>query len=317
MQYNSGKPCSSKIPMLVLLISGASLPVLTGCQSIATVDPLPQDLQTLRSLAEAAEARGKQIITAEEIVENMRDVEMRREVTNKKGPVYTFLRNVVTEDLNSMGETTKRKTKTYRAFSDNRDQVLLKVDDRKPTPKEIEADQKENHKRQRRLLDGDKEGRGDTQMRGRKFDLYRDKFIPRLISTEVIGGRPNYIIQLVPNPSHKLNSSVVDRMMNQMLTKLWIDQEEFQVAKAEIELTHPISFLAGIAASLKIIKFTIHQKRLTPEIWVDQNVSAFFDVRILLGTFRFRMSSESSDFKPTTKRNVLTSDLRDDGVVVK
>jgi len=317
MQYNSGKPCSSKIPMLVLLIAGASLPVLTGCQSIATVDPLPQDLQTLRSLAEAAEARGKQIITAEEIVENMRDVEMRREVTNKKGPVYTFLRNVVTEDLNSMGETTKRKTKTYRAFSDNRDQVLLKVDDRKPTPKEIEADQKENRKRQRRLLDGDKEGKGDTQMRGRKFDLYRDKFIPRLISTERIGGRPNYIIQLVPNPSHKLKSSVVDQMMNQMLTKLWIDQEEFQVAKAEIELTHPISFLAGIAASLKKIKFTIHQKRLTPEIWVDQNISALIDVRILLGNFRFRMSSKSSDFKPATKRNVPTSDLRDDGVVVK
>ena len=317
MQNNSGKPCSNKIPMLVLFISSVGPPVLTGCQAIATVDPLPQDLQKLKALAEAAEARGKKIITAEEIVEKTRDTEMRREATNKKGLVYTFLRNVVTEDLNSMGETTKHKTKTYRAFSDNRDQVLLKVDGRKPIPKEIEADQKENRKRQRRLLGGDEEGKGDTQMRGRKFDLYRDKFIPRLISTEMIGGRPNYIIQLVPNPSHKLKSSVVDRMMSQMLAKLWIDQEEFQVAKAEIELAHPISFLAGIAASLKKIKFTIHQKRLTPEIWVDQNISALIDVRILLGNFRFRMSSKSSDFKPATKRNVPTSDLRDDGVVVK
>ena len=102
-----------------------------------------------------------------------------------------------------------------------------------------------------------------------------------------------------------------------MLTKLWIDQDEFQVAKAEIELTHSISFLAGIAAYLSAIKFTIHQKRLTPEIWVDQNMSAFIDVRILLGTFRFRMSSESSDFKPATKRNIPTSGLRDDGVVLK
>ena len=105
--------------------------------------------------------------------------------------------------------------------------------------------------------------------------------------------------------------------MNQMLAQLWIDQEEFQVTKAEIELTHPISFLAGIAASLREIKFTIHQKRLTPEIWVDQNVSAFIDVRILLGTFHFRMSSKSSDFKPATKRNIPTSGLRDDGAVVK
>ena len=51
-----------------------------------------------------------------------------------------------------------------------------------------------------------------------------------------------------------------------MLAQLWIDQEEFQVTKAEIELTHPISYLVGIAASLRALKFTIHQKRLTPEI---------------------------------------------------
>ena len=317
MQNNSGKSFSNKIPMIVLFIAGTSLPVLTGCQAIGTVNPLPQDLQKLEALAESAEARGEQAITAEEIVEKMRDAEMRRESTSKNGLVYTFLRNVVTEDLNSVGETTIRKTKTYRAFSDNRDQVLLKVDGRKPTPKEFEADRKENRKRQRRLLDSGKKGKGDTEIRGRKFDQYRDKFIPRLIGTEVIADRPTYIIQLVSDPSHKLKSSVVDRMMNQMLTKLWIDQEEFQLAKAEIELIRPISFLAGIAASLRAIKFTIHQKRLTPEIWVDQNVSAFIDVRILLGTFRFRMTSKSSDFKPATKRNIPTSGLRDDGVVVK
>ena len=317
MQNNSGKPCSNKITVTVLFIAGTSLPVLTGCQAIAIVDPLPQDFQKLKALVEAAEARGEQAITAEEIVEKMRDAEMRREATSKKSLVYTFLRNVVTEDLNSAGETTKRKTKTYRAFSDNRDQVLLKVDGRKPTPKEFEADRKENRKRQRRILDSGKKGKGDTEIRGRKFDQYRDKFIPRLIGTEVIADRPTYIIQLVPNPSHKLKSSVVDRMMNQMLAQLWIDQEEFQVTKAEIELTHPISYLVGIAASLRTLKFTIHQKRLTPEIWVDQNVSAFIDVRILLGTFRFRMTSESSDFKPATKQNIPSSGLRDDGAVVK
>ena len=317
MQYILGKPCSNKIVMMFLFIAGTSPPVFTGCQTISTADPLPQDLQTLEALADTAKAKGKQAITAQDIVEKMRDAEMSREGKSKKSLVYTFLRNVVTEDLNSAGETTKRKTKTYRAFSDSRDQVLLKVDGRKPTPKEVEVDRKENRKRQRRLLDSGKKGKGDSEIRGRKFDQYRDKFIPRLIGTEKIGVRPNYIVQLVPNPSHKLKSSVVDRMMNQMLAQLWIDQEEFQVTRAEIKLTHPISYLAGIAASLKALKFTIHQKRLTPEIWVDQNISAFIDVRILLGNFRFRMNSESSDFKPATKRNVPTSDLRDDGVVVK
>jgi len=317
MQYILGKPCSNKTAVMVLFIAGTSLPVFTGCKTISTVDPLPQDLQTLEALAEAADAKGEQAITAQDIVEKMRDTEMSREGKSKQSLVYTFLRNVVTEDLNSVGETTNRKTKTYRAFSDNRDQVLLEVDGRKPTPKEVEVDRKANRKRQRQLLDSGKKGKGDSEIRRRKFDQYRDKFTPRLIGTEKIGVRPNYIVQLVPNPSHKLKSSVVDRMMNQMLAKLWIDQEEFQVTKAEIELTHPISYLVGIAASLRTLKFTINQKRLTPEIWVDQNVSAFIDVRILLGTFHFRMNSKSSDFKPATKRNIPTSDLRDDGVVVK
>ena len=110
MQYILGKPCSNKIAMMVLFIAGTSLPVFTGCKTISTVDPLPQDLQTLEALAEAAEAKGEQAVTAKEIVEKMRDAEMRREATSKKSLAYTFLRNVVTEDLNSVGETKKRKT---------------------------------------------------------------------------------------------------------------------------------------------------------------------------------------------------------------
>jgi len=64
MQNNSGKSFSNKMPMIVLFIAGTSLPVLTGCQAIGTVDPLPQDLQKLEALAESAEARGEQAITA-------------------------------------------------------------------------------------------------------------------------------------------------------------------------------------------------------------------------------------------------------------
>ena len=111
MQNKSGKPCSNKISMMVLFIAGTSLPVLTGCKTISTVNPLPQDLKTLKALAESAQARGEQAITAEEIVEKMRDAEMRREATSKKSLVYTFLRNVVTEDLNSAGETKNAKPK--------------------------------------------------------------------------------------------------------------------------------------------------------------------------------------------------------------
>jgi|TARA_B100000959_G_C14934451_1_gene605126 outer membrane murein-binding lipoprotein Lpp len=287
--------------MMVLAILCTSLPLLTGCQSTVKVELLPRDLQTLKALEDDAAAAGEHVITTEEIVERIRDAEKWRETKSKDGLVYTFLRKVVVEDLSSGGEVEKRKTKTYRAFSDNSNQVLLLLNGRKPTQKEIEANRKENRKRQHQFLNSEKDGKGDPELRGRKFDFYRDKFVPRLISTETIAGRPAYIVQFVPDPSYKLENAIVDRMMNQMLVKAWIDQEEFQVAKAEIKLTKPISFLAGIAASLREIKFTIRQKRVTPEIWVDQNVSGIFDVRILFGTYRFRMNSESTEFRPAIK----------------
>jgi hypothetical protein len=283
--------------MMVLAILCTSLLILTGCQSTAKVELLPRDLKTLKAL----EAAGEHVITTEEIFEKIRDAEKRRETKSKDGLVFTFLRKVIIEDLNSESEVEKRKTKTYRAFSDNSDQVLLLLNGRKPTQKEIEANRKENRKRQRQFLNSETDGKGDPELRGRKFDFYRDKFVPRLISTETIAGRPAYIVQFVPDPSHKLENAIVDRMMNQMLVKAWIDQEEFQIAKAEIELTKPISFLAGIAASLREIKFTIRQKRMTPEIWVDQKVSGTFDVRILFGTYRFRMNSVSTEFRPAIK----------------
>ena len=52
-----------------------------------------------------------------------------------------------------MNGTVNEQVKTYKAYTNNRDQTLIKVNGRDPTDKEIEQDRKRNLKRQRQYLD--------------------------------------------------------------------------------------------------------------------------------------------------------------------
>ena len=129
------------------------------------------------------------------------------------------------------------------------------------------------------------------------MDFYKEKFVPRLVGTETVSERPAYLIQLMPNTNYKIKNGTVDRIMNQMLTKLWVDQEDFQVSRIEAEIVKPIRIVAGLIGSIKTIQIKLEQQRLTPEIWTDLKIDADFDIRILTANFTFSMKIQSSGFK--------------------
>ena len=64
-------------------------------------------------------------LTARQIVEKAREAAKRN---GKGNAVFTFLRKARIEDLDSKGNIRKGYTKTYRAYTDGRDQELVKVD---------------------------------------------------------------------------------------------------------------------------------------------------------------------------------------------
>ena len=223
--------CQALFTCLLTLIVGF------GCSTTSSVQLLEKDSLALKKLVTTENFT----LSASEIVDRARENGKIRENSNNL-PIFSFHRKVTITKPVDVNGTVNEKIKTYKAYTNNRDQTLIKVDGREPTEKEIEEDRKRNLKRQRQYLDRNNKKNSDRII-SNNIEIYKEKFIPRLIGYESINNRPAYIVQLVPNAKHRLKNNTSDRIMNQMQIKIWVYQEEFQVSKMEAKLVEPVNEL--------------------------------------------------------------------------
>ena len=240
-------------------------------------------------------------LTVEEIIERA------REASNRNGQgdaAFKFYRKASFDELDNKGNIIEKNSKTYRAFTDDRDQQLRKVNDRKATSEERYREYRKHQERQRRYLN--KRNKSDAKKRNeslftRNIDLFEDKFIPVLEGMEKVNDRDAFVIGLKPNKKNRYKSRTVNRIMDQLKTKVWIDKEEFQISQISARLIKPVNFLGGIAGTIKTINIDATQKRLGKDNWVDEKVNAQFNARIAWKTYQFRMESLSTNFERTER----------------
>ena len=274
--------------------------------SVRFLPALGQTLFVFALLGQAARAEEKPVelsdgLTVEQIIERTRDASKQ---TGKSNEVFKFYRQASFDELDSKGNVIEKNSKTYRAYTDDRDQELRKVNGRPASKRERYREYKKHQERQRRYLNKRKEGepkKRNENLVTRNVDLFEEKFTPKLTGTAKVGGRDAYVIDLKPNPKHKHESRTVNRIMDQLETKLRIDQEEFQISQLSTKLIKPVNFLGGFAGSIKAINIDLSQKRLAKGVWVDEKVNAHFDVRIAWKTYQFRMESRSTEFERTER----------------
>lgn len=274
--------------------------------SLRFLPALGQALFVFALLGQAARAEEKPVelsdgLTVEQIIERTRDASKQ---TGKSNEVFKFYRQASFDELDSKGNVIEKNSKTYRAYTDDRDQELRKVNGRPASKRERYREYKKHQERQRRYLNKRKEGepkKRNENLVTRNVDLFEEKFTPKLAGTAKVGGRDAYVIDLKPNPKHKHESRTVNRIMDQLETKVLIDQEEFQISQLSTKLIKPVNFLGGFAGSIKAINIDLSQKRLAKGVWVDEKVNAHFDVRIAWKTYQFRMESRSTEFERTER----------------
>lgn len=308
-QRKSVEYCGVRMTKFILRLAIVAIcsSVFTGCISFQgdAVTALPADQHSLDDLKANPVSNRSRPLTAKEISDRILDAEKRRKFQTESGTIFTFQRNVVIDEIK--GKTKKYKTRTYQSFSDHRDPVLMLVNGKPPTPDEVEKDRKEIHKHQIRImgqdeLKGDSNHKGDSNLMVRNIEKHRDKFIPRLIGTEIVNGRLAYILQLLPDPTKKFKDVLVNEAVKHMIIKFWVDQRDFQVAKSKIVLAHPMFVIGGLAATVKTFEATAYQKRLTKDIWVDHRVTAKIEGRVLWNPRVIRFSSESTNFELLPKQ---------------
>ena len=240
-------------------------------------------------------------LSAKDIADRMRESEKIRGEITEAGVVFEFERDILIQHFDGKGNQKRRQTRRFQSFTDNRDPVLTMYDDKDPTPIQVEKERKKIRENQVKFLGGGNptkaNAHGDADLILRQIERYGDRFTPQLIGEEIIRERPAYILQYLFNTKQKFEDPLVNLILKHLMIKVWIDKNEFQIAKLDAELMNPLFAIGGLAAKLETFKLTAHQKRLTAGIWADWRVTTHIRGRVLWEWSTIHFRSESTGFK--------------------
>ena len=215
--------------------------------------------------------------TAEEILERLlRSSEDSAVETNRNA--FGYLRNARTEYLDDKGKIRKRVHRIYRVWPVDGEPVATLISKNgRPVGPEDEQESRRSAARE----NGEK---------GRSLSISRDLFARYdfvLAPATNIHSRAAFALRFTPKENIEADG-VFERLLNAMHGTLFIDQEDFQLAKAEIHLLRKVSFFGGIAGALEKMDMSFSQKRIEPGIWLPDATFVNFDGRKLLSDVRFR-----------------------------
>ena len=90
----------------------------------------------------------------------------------------------------------------------------------------------------------------------------------------------------------------MDRVLNRISGTVWVDAEEFEIARAELSLGSQVDFLGGVIGCLKKLTFTMTRTRMDSGFWLNTVSVAEFEGRKVFSSLRVRNRSLCSDFQP-------------------
>ena len=89
----------------------------------------------------------------------------------------------------------------------------------------------------------------------------------------------------------------MDRLLNRMAGTMWIDVEEFELARMQVQLESEMLVGAGLIGSLKKASFLLERTRMPDGLWLERSVQTDYEARKFLESTRVSTRSESSEFR--------------------
>jgi len=211
---------------------------------------------------------------------------------------YTYTKVSVTEELDATGKVKEHSEKVYQvSFKGGTNQAkLMEVNGRSPSPADLRK-QCDNESTVHQLLGQTKSVAGENRETFLTPELVaRFDFV--LAGQGTINGRTAYRVAFQPKHPAQPIHRVVDKLLNRISGTLWIDTEEFEVARADLQLRSEVDLLGGMAGRLKHLAYTMTRTRMMEGVWLNSFSSGDFEGRMLLDSLRIKTKSQTTNFRP-------------------
>lgn len=230
-------------------------------------------------------------LSQQQMQELFRVVAGKDEENEKRLRDYTYIERDEEHKLDGNGQTKSTEARTYEVMELYGEQVrrLIEKDD-KPLPEKDQAKEEEKIQKiiDKRKNESDEEHRKREEKEekdredGRKFVReVADAYNFKLVGTEVLGGREAWVIDGEPRPGYEPHMKEA-KFLPKFHGRVWIDKDDLQLAKMEVEAIDTVSLGWILARVHKGTRVMLEQTRVNDEVWLPRHVTFKLDARVAL-----------------------------------
>jgi hypothetical protein len=220
---------------------------------------------------------------------------------------YTYIERDEERKVDGKGDVKSVDVTTYEVMELYGEQVqrLIEKDDK---PLDAEDSAKEEKKIQKIIDKRKNESEADRKKRAEKDEKDREegrKFVReiadaydfKLVGTELVGQREAWVIDGEPRPGF-VGHMKESKFLSKLRGRVWIDKDDLQLAKMDVECLDTISWGLFLARIHKGTRIMLEQTRVNDEVWLPLHFTAKIDVRLaLLKEYNMNLEQTYRDYK--------------------
>jgi hypothetical protein len=271
------------LALLIILLAG---PIALGQQQQSPSRTSPGD-SSLPDLT--PDAKGN---LSQEQMQQLFHVVAEKDIENdKKQRDYTYIERDEEHKLDGKGEVKSTESETFEVmeiYGRHMHRRIAKNDQplsEKDAAKEEEKIQKMMEKRKNES-EADRRKREEQEEKQREEGRQwvrevADAYNFRLVGTEQIEGRDNWVIEGEPRPGYIPHLKDA-KYLPYFHGRVWIDQKELQLTKLDVECIDTLSWGLVVARLHKGSRLIVEQTRVNDEVWLPKHEAVKLNARVAL-----------------------------------
>lgn len=118
-----------------------------------------------------------------------------------------------------------------------------------------------------------------------------------VIKREPVGDRAAFMLTFLPKTGVKLpEKKRMDRLLNRLEGRVWIDSENYSLLKVDMHLTEATTLMGGLG-SVRSLDFLIEMYQVAPDVFVPREVATTFEGRQLFKSMRVKQRGYFTDYR--------------------
>jgi len=207
---------------------------------------------------------------------------------------YTYDVEQLLEEVDAKGKVTSRKVRRYEIFYVKGEPLQkLVAEDGKPLS---DARRQSEEERIRDEVKAAVKERVNLNDPGVKLSAILERYDFRTLRREDLDGWPALVLEFRPRAGKRDLEG--DAVLRNLGGRIFVDEEEQEVVRAEVNNTAPINFAFGLGASVSGLTVTVDFRKIEKGLWLPMRVEATAEARVLMVKgFRGRTTSIFSNYR--------------------